>query len=195
MRRHPPRLLARGIVSDLFYRCWLIEFLLPFSASCQLTEFLLAMFCSLTEFLVSSSSSDSYALLIWPTGVLSNTPAVELRLLRLLLLLFPTVSPLWAPSVFMWDLRRSAITEFRLTSSALMVSLRRVSLRPSTGVPRKMGEILLSCTYRAYWIINSEIIPTRCNNCVYSSQWLYSTCFGRQFHPSSGVQCCIGPFR
>ena len=39
-----------------------------------------------------------------------------------------------------------------------------------------------------YWLIgrksqlttenNSEIIPTRCNNCVYSSQWLYSTCFG-----------------
>jgi len=26
--------------------------------------------------------------------------------------------------------------------------------------------------------VNSEIIPTRCNNCVYSSQWLYSTCFG-----------------
>jgi len=24
----------------------------------------------------------------------------------------------------------------------------------------------------------SEINPTRCNNCVYSSQWLYSTCFG-----------------
>ena len=28
-------------------------------------------------------------------------------------------------------------------------------------------------------MLNSEIIPTRCNNCVYSSQWLYSTCFGR----------------
>ena len=42
---------------------------------------------------------------------------------------------------------------------------------------------------------SSEIIPKRCNNCVYSSQWLYSTCFGRQFHPSSGVQCCIWPFR
>ena len=27
-------------------------------------------------------------------------------------------------------------------------------------------------------MVNSEIIPTRCNNCVYSSQWLYSTCFG-----------------
>ena len=38
--------------------------------------------------------------------------------------------------------------------------------------------------------IHSEINPTRCNNCVYSSQWLYSTCFGWQFHPSSGVQCC-----
>ena len=35
--------------------------------------------------------------------------------------------------------------------------------------------------------INSEINPTRCNNFVYSSQWLYSTCFGWQFHPSSGV--------
>ena len=43
--------------------------------------------------------------------------------------------------------------------------------------------------------LNSEINPTRCNNCVYSSQWLYSTCFGWQFHPSSGVQCCIWPFR
>ena len=40
---------------------------------------------------------------------------------------------------------------------------------------------------------DSEIIPTRCNNCVYSSQWLYSTCFGWQFHPSSGVQCCMWP--
>ena len=25
------------------------------------------------------------------------------------------------------------------------------------------------------------------------SQWLYSTCFGWQSHPSSGVQCCIWP--
>ena len=36
-------------------------------------------------------------------------------------------------------------------------------------------------------MLNSEINPTRCNNCVYSSQWLYSTCFGWQFHTSSGV--------
>ena len=27
-------------------------------------------------------------------------------------------------------------------------------------------------------MLNSEINPTICNNCVYSSQWLYSTCFG-----------------
>ena len=44
-------------------------------------------------------------------------------------------------------------------------------------------------------MLNSEMIPTRCNNCVYSSQWLYSKCFGWQFYPSSGVQCCIWPFR
>ena len=43
--------------------------------------------------------------------------------------------------------------------------------------------------------LDSEISPTRCNNCVYSSQLLYSTCFGWQFHPSSGVQCCIWPLR
>jgi len=27
-------------------------------------------------------------------------------------------------------------------------------------------------------MLNGEIFPTRCNNCIYSSQWLYSTCFG-----------------
>ena len=31
-------------------------------------------------------------------------------------------------------------------------------------------------------MLNSEINPTRCNNCVCSSQWLYSTCFGRQLN-------------
>ena len=56
------------------------------------------------------------------------------------------------------------------------------------------------CDHSVLWILlmpplNSEINPTRCNNCVYSSQWLYSTCFGWQFHPSSGVQCCIWPVR
>ena len=39
-----------------------------------------------------------------------------------------------------------------------------------------------------------EISPTRCNNCVFYSQWLYSSCFGWQSHPSSGIQCCIWPY-
>ena len=38
-------------------------------------------------------------------------------------------------------------------------------------------------------LYSGEISPTRCNNCVFYSQWLYSTCFGWQSHPSSGVQC------
>ena len=43
-------------------------------------------------------------------------------------------------------------------------------------------------------LLNSgEISPARCNNCVFYSHWLYSTCFGWQSHPSSGVQCCIWP--
>ena len=37
-------------------------------------------------------------------------------------------------------------------------------------------------------LYSSEISPTRCNNCVFIlTQWLYSTCFGRQSHPSSRV--------
>ena len=42
-------------------------------------------------------------------------------------------------------------------------------------------------------LYSCEISPTRCNKCVFYSQWLYSTCFGWQSHPSSGVQCCIWP--
>ena len=42
-------------------------------------------------------------------------------------------------------------------------------------------------------VCSGEISPTRCNICVFYSQWLYSTCFGWQSHPSSGVQCCIWP--
>ena len=43
--------------------------------------------------------------------------------------------------------------------------------------------IILLYTFNLIFVVpcimlNSEIIPTRCNNCVYSSQWLYSTCFG-----------------
>ena len=50
----------------------------------------------------------------------------------------------------------------------------------------------LICVAAEAWnqtlISHSEINPTRCNNCVYSSQWLYSTYFGWHFHPSSGVR-------
>ena len=42
-------------------------------------------------------------------------------------------------------------------------------------------------------LYSGEISPTRCNNCVFYSQWFFSTCFGWQSHPSSGVQCCIWP--
>ena len=39
-----------------------------------------------------------------------------------------------------------------------------------------------------------EISPTRCNNCVFILRNGF-TCFGRQSHPSSGVQCCIWPLQ
>jgi hypothetical protein len=46
---------------------------------------------------------------------------------------------------------------------------------------------------RRHKLYIGEISPTRCDNCVFYSQWLYSTCFGWQSHPSSGVQCSIWP--
>nr|CAD7200069.1 unnamed protein product [Timema douglasi] len=52
------------------------------------------------------------------------------------MLLLTTGRPLVAPKVFICDLRRSAITEFRLTSNALIVSLRRsLYLRRVSGLP------------------------------------------------------------
>jgi len=32
-------------------------------------------------------------------------------------------------------------------------------------------------------LYSGEVSPTRCNNCVFYSQWLYSTCFGWDCHP------------
>ena len=58
----------------------------------------------------------------------------------------------------------------------------------STQCGRVWFTLSMPCSDHA--VLSSEINPTRCNNCVYSSQWLYSTCFGWQFHPSSGVQEC-----
>ena len=42
----------------------------------------------------------------------------------------------------------------------------------------KFRPYLTENTLHAHCEASSEVIPTRCNNCVYSSQWLYSTCFG-----------------
>jgi hypothetical protein len=54
-------------------------------------------------------------------------------------------------------------------------------------------EINLIFVVPCVMLYSGEISPTRCNNCVFYSQWLFSTCFGWQSHPSSGVQCCIWP--
>ena len=50
-----------------------------------------------------------------------------------------------------------------------------VLLMTDEGITRNMQSLIfvVPCI-----MLNSEINPTRCNNCVYSSQWLYSTCFG-----------------
>ena len=41
------------------------------------------------------------------------------------------------------------------------------------SVPTLGGQILPELSLRS-----GEISPTRCNNCVFYSEWLYSTCFG-----------------
>ena len=81
-----------------------------------------------------------------------------------------------------WRYEHVCKYERALTSRTLMLGLRSVTWwKPIVGKEEKVSsQDVLNAS-------NSEINPTRCNNCVYSSQWLYSTCFRWQFHPSSGV--------
>ena len=58
---------------------------------------------------------------------------------------------------------------------------------------RQIRKLNLIFVVPSIMLYSGEVSPTRCNNCVFYSQWLYSTCFGWQSHPSSGVQCCIWP--
>ena len=44
-------------------------------------------------------------------------------------------------------------------------------------VPRE-SEVVVMRWLKASLSYIGEISPTRCNNCVFYSQWLYSTCFG-----------------
>ena len=97
-------------------------------------------------------------------------------------------------------LRQALISAYEDNSALRLVRTCRQSLKCTVELESFRREIRRSFNKclsekELYREVCSEIIPTRCNNCVYSSQWLYSTCFGRQFHPSSGVQCCIWPFR
>ena len=52
-----------------------------------------------------------------------------------------------------------------------------VAFRNFANAPKKRHNIHLIFVVPCI-MLNSEIIPKRCNNCVYSSQWLYSICFG-----------------
>ena len=100
-----------------------------------------------------------------------------------------------------WRLHSNCVIHFitcdrQQAKYALVSSTRILGISPLNT----SFSINLLCIFRQRLITilssdSSEIIPTRCNNCVYSSQWLYSTCFGWQFHPSSGVQCFIWPLR
>ena len=95
---------------------------------------------------------------------------------------------LWFASVLQATPNIPSITPQPLSSRSFPIHHSQFNLPSTLPTVRKDSTI-------SYTVKSSEIIPTRCNNCVYSSQWLYSTCFGWQFHPSSGVQCCIWPFR
>ena len=75
--------------------------------------------------------------------------------------------------VWRWDFRSSILISNKSDISVSWISHSNIKWNLIFVVPCIM--------------LNSEIIPTRCNNCIYSSQWLYCTCFGWQFHPSSGV--------
>ena len=70
------------------------------------------------------------------------------------------------------------------TSFVTIVSDFEFTIRISQTTPKFIGRVTLNYSQRNLIFVvpcimlNSEINPTRCNNCVYYSQWLYSTCFG-----------------
>ena len=94
--------------------------------------------------------------------------------------------PLWRGEEFLDPVgnRTVILRSSRSSHVTILTELSRIQIlltECSTGTTQKLP------------ICSGEISPTRCNNCVFYSQWLYSTCFRWQSHPSSGVQCCIWP--
>ena len=94
------------------------------------------------------------------------------------------------------------LTSSLIDLTPLLAPIRSTRRMAQTGTDYKI--LTLRCQklmaiipkYRVWMNISKysgEMSPTRCNNCVFYSQWFYSTCFGWQSHPSSGVQCCIWP--
>ena len=93
---------------------------------------------------------------------------------------WPSRDCLWAN----WP--RSASSDYHAELHEVVI--RRIPVSDADGQCETKHRLIFEVPFIT---LNSEMIPTRCNNCVYSSQWLYSTCFGWQFYPSSGVQCCM----
>ena len=82
-----------------------------------------------------------------------------------------------------WTDLLSRILSYRINESFLEFKIKFLyyNLKNDKPTQKKYGQLTKCC----------EISPTSCKNCVFYSQWLYSTCFGWQSHPSSGVKCCI----
>ena len=72
-----------------------------------------------------------------------------------------------------WNVTRYFVRFLKLHQREFYV--RHVAGEPAT---RSQRVYCVVCYYNVQLLFNSEVNPTRCNNCVYSSQWLYSTCFG-----------------
>ena len=54
----------------------------------------------------------------------------------------------------------------------------QITLDISTEDVQRLDHSRNDVSYSYNNFVCGEISPTRCNNCVFYSQWLYSTCFG-----------------
>ena len=86
----------------------------------------------------------------------------------------PIIRP-YIPEISIWSTTSQIIS----LKSALTFIYNHVQISPSAVFP-----IRTTCSCHLIFVVpcimlySGEISPTRCNNCVFYSQWLYSTCFG-----------------
>ena len=157
-------------------------------------DFYIQRFCSCAQLILQFCSCDFFL----PTVLLMRTIYITFLLMRKTSqFLNDNICMLNTVTFLLRNLRLSKIVSHTADTTIILFALQllfsRHTLQLYERVNYKTYDKHLIFVVPCIMLYNGEISPKRCNNRVFYSQWLYSTCFGWQSHPSSGVQCCIWP--